>query len=209
MAVVFREFAVDFSEGKLSANPNFMVAFALPALTSGDTLRLGVTLVKSNSAAGAGVLTTMSPTGLELKVALGTFAGATATVATSVTLAATATRFEGVLPLNVAGVAAILTAAASNSAGAYIELQLTEDSGVSSLRFPITLNQEIIGSTLADTPLPDVAIGRQEAAALFVRQVNADSANPFGMIINDSDGSGRLYRFYVQDGVLRIDPIGA
>lgn len=205
MAQAPRIVAVDFDRGKVYPNSTVEAAYTWKSFYSGDTERFRVYLVKANPSAGAGRLTTISATGLTLKVALGVrAAGAAGTVYTSVTLTASSdgNYFEGDLPLNVSGVTNLFSSSAADQS-ARIEFEL-DDSGYKQTHSEgVTIVQQIIGTSLIDTPAPDVAMGTLQARGEFVPQVDAET-----FIMKDQDGTGRRYQISIHGGTLRVDPIG-
>lgn len=205
MAVSPRIFALDFDRGLISGNPTVETGYTFRHFKSGDTERLRIYLVKANTGAGTGALTIINNDGLTLKVALGNLVtGATpASPYTSVTLTASAdgNYFEGDLPLNVSGITSLFSASVAD-VQALIEFELDDGGYKQSFDRGITIRQQLIPSTLIDTPAPDTAIGNQEATARFVPKTGATQ-----IAYVDQDGSGREYLFDIYNGAIRLTQI--
>lgn len=202
MAQAPRTFSIDFNRGRIFGSPSFETDYAFKPFYNGDSDAFRIYSVSAGSTPGS--LVPQSTTGLSLKIALGVWAnGSNGTAYTSVTLTAdaTGTWFEGVLPLNVAAVNALF---ASQSAAVSVKFEAElEDNGKHTFETDTVIRQQIIGTSLVDTPLPDTAIGRQEADGKYVPLVDATN-----FILVDQDGSGRRYSCFMYGGVLRTDPIG-
>lgn len=202
MAQAPRTFAIDFNRGLISGSPSFETSYAFKPFYNGDSDAFRVYIVSPGATPGS--LVPQSTTGLSLKIALGVWAtGSNGTAYTSVTLSAdsSGTWFEGVLPLNVAAVNNLF---ASQSAAVSVKFEAElEDDGKHTFETDTVIRQQIIGTSLVDTPAPDTAMGIQQARGEFFPLVDGTE-----FIMIDSDGTGRRYRIRIYDANWEFTHIG-
>lgn len=205
MAQSPRIIAVDFDRGKIFANPTTETSYTFKSFKNGDTERFRVYVVTANTAQ-PGKLTSVAATGMVLKIALGNFSAGTSSPLTSITcsVSSNGAYFEGDLPLNVAAVQALFAAQVAD-VSALLEFELNDGGYLQSHDVGVIIRHQLITNTLVDSTAPDTALGKQEAAGLYVPQIWPEG---FQMIVTDNDGSGRRYAVYVYAGALRFDPIG-
>lgn len=198
MAQAPREFALDIKRGKIFASPYAETSYEQKKFKNGDTDRLAIWLVKQSLTQGEGRLDIISPAGLQLKVALGQFGAAPYT---SVTLTPSGNQFVGDLPLNVSGISNLFSSQTAD-VEALLEFELNDGGYFQSLDIPATIRHQLITNALIDTPAPDSALGKAEAAGLYVPVVR-----PAGYREIWTNDEGGQVLVYMAGGTLHFDPI--
>jgi hypothetical protein len=200
-------FFINKDSGQLSKSAAYLVPYTLPDLTAGDTVALKIGLVEDLATSGQGATVRLSVTGYTLKVAVGSFSGGTATVATNVTCTvgsdAEGTYFTGNLPMNVAGVTGLF--ASVSQVSQVVEFEVTDATGTISHKKSVTIYQELISSSLAAATAPDVSLGKAEALNTYVRLgENTPGAGP---IFVSADGSVKMQLYLDNQGQLQLAPV--
>lgn len=204
MAVNLR-FFLNLNTGSLSKLPTAFVHYDIPLLTAGDTVILQIGVVADLETGAPGSLARVNITGWSCQVAVGNIGSAPHTSATlSVTNDADGlTVFSGSLPMNVAAVKDLFTA--GESVSRTFEMQITDATGEQSYKKNVTIQDELIESALVDPTPPDVALGKAEAASLYVKM--SENAPGAGPILVSPDGTQKAILYLDDQGQLQVAPI--
>lgn len=200
------QFFLNVNTGELSLSATAKRPYSIPDLTAGDTAALKIGMVEELLTSAPGTLNRLTVTGYTLKVALGTITNGTATVATSVTCTvgtdADGTFFQGNLPLNVAGVTGLLTSA--NSVRVVMEFEVTDSTGTISHKKSVTIHQQLISTSLIDTPEPDTALGKAEASNTYLKKGENGAGEGFTLV--SPDGTLKVTCYLDNQGQVQWSP---
>lgn len=204
MAVNLR-FFLNLNTGTLSKLPTAYVPYTIPLLTAGDTVILQIGVVSDLETGSPGQYARENISGWSCQVAIGVIG---ATPHTSATLSVTTdssglTVFSGTLPMNVAAITGLFTG--SETVTRTFEMQITDSTGVQSYKQSVTLQDELIASSLTDPAVPDVALGKAEAANLYVK-LGENNAG-VGPILVSADGTQKAMLYLDNQGQLQVAPV--
>lgn len=185
----------NISTGRWIRSPDDPVDVKAPSWGYGDVKSIGVTFCEN--APGRAVTVVSRFTSAQLGV--GTIGSAAITSATAGS--PTSNEFPFTVPLNLAAVLSYLGGSASR--GATIEFLLSDATGPNRYHFDLTIKGQILtGSTQDPTP-PEVAVGRNEAAALYVPKVGVAGG---GFTLKNSAGE-EFFVYMGDDRQLHADPV--
>ena len=181
MALVTLSLLVDVQAGKLVANQSTGGAVATDyiRLTQGDTVALVITLLKPNGNQSSNIYDIIDPTGISLKVGVGTASSSVSAnpsiYQNSFTVVGSA--LVGQLAIGTSAAATIL--GTNKSATLDFEIEATEADGTvtTACQTSCTLYAHLIPNSVAPSPPPDERyITLNEAKALFAALIGAPGA---------------------------------
>jgi hypothetical protein len=189
MAAVELEFAINRVTGLLSSSYLAFSSYTLPDLVAGDTLSFRIRLVKPNLTGMPGSLALIDPTGLAMKVGIGT-AGA---LLVNFDLAVDGNAFVGDVALTDAAIAALFSGSVTRVTSQKIEFRILEGAGYKRIQKDITLVKEILTTATTATNPNEEALGKNEAKALYVPRDGGEAGQGWVM----KDGNGVRYSIYM------------
>lgn len=200
MAVELAFFA-HLDKSALYSRAGFAVPYTLPTLIQGDTVVLSVGLVRDNESGSEGQLSQITVAGYSCKVAIGTEGS---TPETSATLSPNSddTLLTGSLPLNTTAIDDLFTGVETQTIQKTFELEFTDSTGVLTIKRKVALQYGLITSALVPTPSPDTALGKAEAANLYIKKAGSN-----GFVLLDQSGGGNDLYIWNDNGTLRSDPL--
>lgn len=196
------EFFVHPKDNLFLRNQLYKEPFVLPSVVEGDSMFLSIGIVYDNISAGQGYLSEQTLSGWSAKVAIGDQGGTPVTSAT-LSIDSSGKRLEGTLPLNTTAVAALF--ASEDIVTKTFELEITDGTSTQSFQRSIVLYEEVISSTLVAVAAPDTALGRAEAANLYLKKGENDPG--VGFILVSPDGTQKAYVYLTNQGTLEADPL--
>ena len=195
-------FFVNLNTGEMSKSDTSLVAFSLPDLVAGDSVLLAIGLVDDRTSAFPGTLDRQTSAGTSCQVAIGTEGAAPHT---SATMSVVDNLFQAVLPLNVAGITGLFTSTPTQPVSRTFEMQFTDAGGELTIKKSVTIRNQLITGALVDAPAPDVALGKAEAANLYLKQ--GENAAGGGFVLVSPDGNQKAFCYLDDQGQFQVSPL--
>lgn len=212
MALIKRKLFVDVDGGQLVEGLNSPAATELPPFVQGDTIELSIYLLRRSSAypvslGGLSPFSKINPSGLSLRVGIGTPTSAVGTGSPIVyqnswSIDSTEQCFVGTLYFTPSACATALGSA--TSVGLTLEIEVAESGAYSTvLQAPVTLKAELIESTAPEVSQPqDEFYTKAQVNALFMPRAGEAGLQ---LVLKSPSGTKTCYIWLDNDGVLHQD----
>lgn len=212
------EFGLNIGTGQLSvvvtaASPQGAEAvyasgnqFRLPDFFAGTEKNFRIALLQDNPSAGPGAVSLIDSTGIGLRIGIGE-PGAVLTSATMALDATTAPAnvvFAGLLPFNLSAIYALFPGNSTAPSPQVLEIEVNNGGDFDKFQFPVTIRNEILTTNLVDPTPPDTALGRNEAAQLYMPWAWPAGRGP---ILLSPDGSKKAIVYLDNNGQLQVSPV--